>query len=148
MPAPSIHSRRLPLFEIIQIEQARPGRLSFVKLVKRGICQLDDFLTQLEQEGGYEKEIDKAVNFMDQLARLKRLRGTQHHSLGTLRHSIEGRIYEVTLYEIKTSNLRIYYFHEPPITEVVVLMGKKNTQPEDISSFESLVGQYLNFRYA
>ncbi len=148
MPPPSIRSHRLPLFETKQIAQARPGRLSFVKLIKRGTCQFDDFLTQLEQEGGYEKEVDKAVNFMDQLARLKRLRGEQHHSLGKFSHSVNGKLHEVTLYEIKTSNLRIYYFHEPPITEVVVLMGKKNTQPEDISSFESLVGQYLDFRYA
>ncbi|MGI4873412.1 MAG: hypothetical protein ACRYFX_19815 [Janthinobacterium lividum] len=85
---------------------------------------------------------------MDQLARLKRLRGEQHHSLGTLAYSVGGRQHEVTLYEIKTTNLRIYYFHDPPTTEVVVLMGKKNTQPEDISSFEGLVDQYLKFRHS
>jgi hypothetical protein len=148
MQPPSIRSRESPVFETQAIELARPARLTFVKLVKRGVCQFDEFLTQLEQEGGYEKEVDKAVNLMDQLARLKRLRGEQHHGLGTLAYSINGKMHEVTLYEIKTANLRLYYFHDPPTTEVIVLMGKKNTQAEDISSFESLVGQYLNYRHS
>ena len=145
---PSTRSRESPLFETQVLELARPARLTFVKLSKRGICQFDEFLTQLEQEGGYEKEVDKAVNLMDQLARLKRLRGEQHHSLGTLSYSIGGTMHEVTLYEIKTANLRVYYFHDPPTTEVVVFMGKKNTQSEDISSFEGLVDQYLRYRYS
>lgn len=148
MPPASTRSREQPQFETRALELARPARLTFVKLLKRGLCQFDEFLTQLEQEGGYEREVDKAVNLMDQLARLKRLRGEQHHSLGTLVCTIGGRRHEVTLYEIKTANLRIYYFHDPPTTEVVVLMGKKNTQPEDISSFEGLVGQYLTFRHS
>jgi len=144
----STRSGKPPLFETKAIEQARPGTLTFVKLVKRGECQFDSFLEQLEQEGGYENEVDKSINFMDQLARLKRLRGKQHHKIGTLSCSVKGKVHEVTLYEIKTSSLRVYYFHHPPATEVVVLMGKKNTQPEDISSFESLVGQYIDFLHA
>jgi hypothetical protein len=145
MPPQGSSTPKALRFEIRRIEQTRPGKLRFVQLAKKGICQFDVFLEQLAQEGGYEKEVDKAINFMDQLARLKPLRGEQHHPLGTLKYSIGGTMHSVSLYEIKTKNLRIYYFHHPPSTEVVVLMGKKNTQDSDISSFEGLVGQYLKF---
>ena len=148
MTAPGKPNPPPPLFETRRLDQSRPGKLTFVKLLKKGACQFDDFLTQLEREGGYDKEVDKAINLMDQLARCKPLRGPQHHALGTLGRTVKGKTHTVTCYEIKTANLRIYYFHHPPNTEIVVFMGKKNTQPTDLSAFESLVGRYLEFIYS
>lgn len=134
-----------PLFHTEPLELTRPGKLRFVKLLKEGKCQFDDFLAQLEWEGGYTKEVDALINLMDQRGRLKHLPGTKHHDLGFYIHTASGRPYQVRLYEFKTANLRVYYFHHPPDNEVIVLMGKKNTQDQDLNSFESLVGQYLQF---
>ena len=146
MPASGKRVPQPPLFETVPLELVRPAKLRFVKLLKNGVCQFDEFLAQLESEGGYIKQIAVAVNIMDQRTRLKHLPGEKHHDLGTYTVSVQSRApYTVRLYEIKTADLRIYYLHHPPNEEVVVLMGKKNTQDEDISAFEGLVDQYLRF---
>lgn len=148
MAAPSSKTPKPPLFSIKRIKQSRPSTLRFVKLVKNGNCQFDDFLQQIEDEGGYDKEVDKAIRFMDHLAQRKHLTGDKHHDYGTHACSVKGKVYEVRLFEIKTKNLRIYYFHQSPYDEIVVLMGKKNTQAASESAFKSLVDQYLIFRYS
>lgn len=148
MPPPSSKSPAPPPFEIKRIKQTQPRQKRFVKLVKDGVCQYDEFLKQLELEGNFQKEVDKTIRYMDHLAQLKHLTGDKHHDYGVYSCSVKNKVYEVRMYEIKTKNLRIYYFHQPPKDEIIVLMGKKNTQAADEVTFKSLINQYLTFLYS
>lgn len=145
MTAPGKKATSPPAFTLTPIEQVR-GKLVFHKLFKQGRCQFDEFLAQLAAEGNYLHEVDTLFNTLDQLAKLRPLRGTKHHPLGeAYTHHAHGKTIRVRAYEVKTKQLRLYYLHVPPTNEVVVLLGKKNTQPADISHFQNLVTQYLDF---
>lgn len=138
---------RPPAFAVRTIEQVRSVKRRFLKLEKNGHCQFDDFLLQLATEGGYDAEMISIFSIINQLTNLRPMRGNKHHELGDAYTHLasNGKSYRVRHYEIKTSNLRVYYVHFPPHDEIVVLLGKKNTQGEDLTSFEGLVAQYLEF---
>ena len=120
--------------------------MPFHKLVKDDRCQFDDFLAQLYREGNYAAEVAQLINLMDQIAKCRPLRGNKYHPLGpAYDHRANGKAYRVRHHEIKTNNLRLYYFHLHPTGDIVVLLGKKSTQAEDIAGFEGLVAQYLNY---
>lgn len=132
-------------FGTVPIEQIG-GKLVFYKLFKKGHCQFDDFLTQLAAEGTYTHEIDTLFVTLDQLAKCRPVRGNKYHALGSAyTHQAHGNSLRVRLHEVKTKQLRLYYLHLPPANEIVVLLGKKNTQAADISQFRNLVSQYLDF---
>ena len=132
----------MPTFELRLLDQVR-GKVKFYKLLRNGQCQFDAFLAQLEQEGNLVAEIVSAFNLMEQVANNRPLPGTKCHPLGpAYTHLAGGKSYRVRQHEIKTKNLRLYYFHFHPTGEIVVLLGKKNTQREDINAFNSLVAQY------
>ena len=145
MAAPGKNVPRLPAFSVQPIEQVGGKRL-FYKLFKHDSCQFDDFISQLAAEGTYTHDLGTLFNTLDQLARLRPIRGTKHHALGeAYTHQAHGVTIRVREWEVKTKQLRLYYIHLPPTDDVVVFFGKKNTQVADISQFQSLVKQYLDF---
>jgi hypothetical protein len=46
-------------------------------------------------------------------------------------------------YEIKTNDLRVYYMKDSS-GNLVIIGGKKNSQPEDIKRFRAIKKAYLN----
>lgn len=145
MTAPGKQALRLPAFSVQPIEQVGGKRL-FYKLFKQGNCQFDNFIVQLAAEGAYTHDLDTLFNTLDQLAKLRPLRGNKHHPLGeSYTHQAHGVAIRVREWEIKTKQLRLYYIHLPPTDDVVIFFGKKNTQAADISQFQGLVKQYLDF---
>jgi hypothetical protein len=145
MPASGRKNTRPPTFELHLLDQVR-GKLKFYKLLKNDQCPFDDFLTQLAQEGNLVAEVYSAFNLLEQVANNRPLPGTKCHPLGpAYTHQANGKSYRVRQHEIKTKNLRVYYFHLHPTGEIVVLAGKKSTQQEDINAFDNLVSQYLDF---
>lgn len=60
----------MPNFEIRNID-AINGKQKFYKLIKDGICQIDDFENDLEE--AYKPELKTIYAYMDQVANLKSL---------------------------------------------------------------------------
>lgn len=50
----------------------------------------------------------------------------------------------LSLYEIKTADLRVYLFRDPN-GAIVVLGGKKSTQVRDIKRFRNVAKEYYNY---
>jgi putative component of toxin-antitoxin plasmid stabilization module len=50
----------------------------------------------------------------------------------------------VTEYEFKGKHLRLYAIQQPS-KKIVIFLGYKNSQDEDITSFRSLKKQYLDY---
>lgn len=137
-----------PRFRTRPIKQVYGSKLFFHKLLKDEVCQFDDFLLELERTGGYESDVDQAFAIMEDRAKLLHLPGRKHHELGTLTFAIGGKPHRADLYEVKSGGLRIYYFHQPPTRETVVIMGKKTDQKLNLTQFKNLVKQYLTFLHS
>lgn len=122
-------------FAVEHIEQVI-GRINFYHLIVDGANQYKEFEEQLLQHGGYESELNKIPVLMQQVSEGKTLPSTKFKDITPKKETVKE-------YEIKTRNLRCYLFHEKERGRIVVLLGKKTTQKQDIKRFRNLKSQYL-----
>jgi hypothetical protein len=125
----------MPKFELEKID-AIVGKQAFYKLLKDGICEFEEFVTQIKAEGSFNKEIMKIYALMQQVAELKTLPQEQFKLLPNPKSEIKE-------YEIKTKHLRVYLFHQAYTGKIIVIGGKKNTQDQDITHFREMKKMYL-----
>ena len=88
----------MPNFEIKNIDAVN-GKQKFYKLIKDGICQIDDFENDLEEV--YKPELKTIYAYMDQVANLKSLPQTKFHFY----NKDKGGFRE---FEFKSKHLRVY----------------------------------------
>lgn len=125
-------------FRLIGFEEVY-GLFRFYKLVKDNNCQYNDFETIINKEGTYATELNRAKAIMEDFANKKSLPITK------LRPLTQDRDEKYKEYEIKTENLRVYFFILPGRGDIVVLGGKKTKQKKDIKIFRKIKNEYLNF---
>jgi putative component of toxin-antitoxin plasmid stabilization module len=125
----------MPKFELEKID-AIVGKQAFYKLLKDGICEFEEFVTQIKAEGSFNKEVTKIYALMQQIAELKTLPQEQFRKLPNPKS-------EITEYEIKTKHLRVYLFHQAHTGKIIVIGGKKTTQDQDITHFREIKKMYL-----
>jgi len=125
-------------FRLLDIEEIQ-GLFRFYKLVKNSICQFDDFESLINNEGTYATELNRAKAIMEDFANKLSLPITK------LRPLTQDRNEKFKEYEIKTENLRVYFFILPGRGDIVVLGGKKTKQKKDIKIFRKIKNEYLKF---
>lgn len=119
-------------YSLVRIEQVR-GKQVFDKLVVNGVAPFDVFIEKLERI--YKKELKSIYAYMDLHSNLVRLPSSKFHALNESKDGVKE-------YEFKTKHLRVYVIEEPG-GKIVVIGGKKSTQPKDISEFRRLKTDYL-----
>ncbi len=124
-------------FTLRLLEQVK-GKIKFSVLEIDGVCEFEIFCTHLEEEGTWKKQISTIFSRLDQVANLQLL--PQNKFKNVTPHSEK-----ITEYEVKTPDLRVYLIKVDE-GHIVVMAGKKNTQPSDFKRFRSIKKQYLASR--
>jgi hypothetical protein len=112
------------------------GHNPFLKLKVNSSCPIDEFWNEISRDGNLRRQLKKAVSTMQQLSDGQTLPPQKYKMIK--QHAVP-----VNMYEVKTSDLRIYLFRNSA-GHVVVCRGKKSGQDRDISWFRGLVTEYLN----
>jgi hypothetical protein len=112
------------------------GKVPFHKLYIDGRCEFDEFWDRIKSDGTYKGELIKIQAIMQQLAELQLLPHAKNNDIIVGKEKI-GR-------EIKTRNLRVYYFHDPGLGHLVVTGGKETNQGSDIKHLKKIKEAYLN----
>ncbi len=120
-------------FALIEIDAVK-GEVKFYKLVKGSVCEFEEF--EDEARKNYDKEMNTIYHRMDLLSRKEKLPEKQFRVL-------KGGLKNITECEIKTRNLRVYYFIDRMEGNVVVTGGCKKSQKKDIGHFRNIVVEYL-----
>lgn len=122
----------MPNFEIKIIDTVK-GKQRFYKLIKDGICQIDDFESNLEEV--YKSELRTIYAYMDQVANLKSLPQTKFHFY----NNDKGGFRE---FEFKSKHLRVYGI---TINEgkLIILGGTKTNQKDDTNIFRKIKIEYI-----
>lgn len=126
----------MPNFALKHIEQIK-GIMNFYHLEVDGHIQFLEMEKELEEDGGYESELRKIPVLMQQVAEGRTLAQTRFKDITPKKESVKE-------YEIKTTNLRCYLFHDKPHGRVVVFLGRKTSQKKDIKRFRNIKAQYFN----
>ena len=119
-------------FEIKNIDAVN-GKQKFYKLIKDGICLIDDFENDLEE--AYNPELKTIYAYMDQVANLKSLPKTKFHFY----NKDKGGYRE---FEFKSKHLRVYGI---VINEgkLIILGGTKANQDNDTTIFRRIKNEYI-----
>jgi hypothetical protein len=120
-------------FALIEIEAVK-GKQKFYKLEKDGVCEFDIFETEARKF--YNSQINSIYHRMDALAQGKRLPIQQFRVL-------KGGLENITECELKTKNLRVYYFIDKANGSIVITGGYKKEQKKDINRFRGVINKYL-----
>lgn len=122
----------MPNFEIKNIDAVN-GKQKFYKLIKDGICLIDDFENDLEE--AYNPELKTIYAYMDQVANLKSLPKTKFHFY----NKDKGGYRE---FEFKSKHLRVYGI---VINEgkLIILGGTKANQDNDTTIFRRIKNEYI-----
>ena len=111
------------------------GKQVFEKLLVDGVCLLDEFENEINENKQYISELRTIFSYMDFFSNGATLPKTKFRE-------IKGDNIKVKRYEFKSNHLRIYAFNTPG-SKMVVLGGYKNNQDADIRRFNSIVKEYI-----
>jgi len=127
-------------FVIIEIVEVK-GRQKFFKLLNGTRCEFDEFCEMCNRNPIFKKQLATMQTRMGYVADLKydRLDTTKYREL-TGRKA--GDPYKD--YEIKTKNLRLYFFKDESKGQIVVFGGTKDSQDEDIKRMRVIKHRYFN----
>lgn len=110
------------------------GKISFYMLIKDKICLFEEFEKVIIRESTFKSELDTIQTRMIQISNLVSMPDTK---LKDITHNKDP----YKNYEIKTKNLRVYYFKDFE-GNIIVIGGKKSTQKKDIKKFKNILKEY------
>lgn len=113
------------------------GKIDFFLLKIDGKSQFLAFEEQIKTEGNLLSELTTIQVRMQEMAEMR------HPMPKTKCRELTPKGDAVKEYELKTKNLRVYLIHQEHKGRIIVLVGKKNTQPKDIKRFRKIKAAYL-----
>lgn len=121
-------------FALKRLEVAS-GRVKFYQLVIDNVELTKDFKEQLKDNQAYETQYKRIFSIIAMLSDEERVSGDLNHALsnpdpGGPEH------------EIRTTDLRAYYFKHTD-GKIVTVFGFKKTQKQDIKTFRNLKREFL-----
>ena len=123
-------------FALEQIHEVK-GKINFFLLKIDGASQFLEFEEQIKKEGNLASELTTIQVRMQEMAEMRNpMPKTKCRDLTPKGDTVKE-------YELKTKNLRIYLIHEEHKGRIVILAGKKSTQPKDIKRFRKIKEAYL-----
>jgi putative component of toxin-antitoxin plasmid stabilization module len=112
------------------------GRIKFFKLIEDKVCYWDDFCREIQKDANLEDQLITVISRMNDIANLRMLPKEKFRDITPEKQTTRE-------YEIKTKDLRVYFIKDES-GNVVLIGGKKNSQPEDIKRFRGIKKAYLN----
>jgi putative component of toxin-antitoxin plasmid stabilization module len=112
------------------------GKIKFFKLIEDKICYWDDFCREIQKDANMEDQLITVISRMNDIANLRTLPKQKFKDITPNKETVKE-------YEIKTNDLRVYYIKDGS-GNLVIVGGKKNSQPEDIKRFRAIKKAYLN----
>ncbi|MCK6649584.1 MAG: hypothetical protein L6Q66_08010 [Bacteroidia bacterium] len=116
------------------------GKQKFYKLLSDGTCEFDAFWKKYEKDSNLRSQLAKIQTRLMALANLQyeALDRTKFRELGNRKGSDPYKDYE-----IKTKNLRLYFFKDDGTGQVIVIGGTKDSQDEDIKRMRIIKMEYF-----
>jgi len=111
------------------------GKIKFFKLFEKGACQWDAFCDEIRKDSNLETQLITIISRMNDVANLRMLPKTKLRDITPAKEKLKE-------YEIKTRDLRVYFIKNS-IGNIILVSGKKNSQPEDIKKFRSVKKAYV-----
>lgn len=127
----------MPTFALEPIEEVR-GKLTFHRLYVNGTCEWEDFWNVHADDPQYSTELETIQRRMELLAELRHISSPSKWKELTRKKNDTHKDYE-----IKTSNLRAYYFKIDD-GNAVVLIGFKKDQKKDIAKLRRIKDAYFD----
>lgn len=125
----------MPSFTLKRIEAAS-GSVEFFELVVDGERPFKLFRNEIQSNKLLMDQLERVFGIIAMLS-------DGEHLPGKMNHPLDNPILGGVEYEIKTNDLRVYYFkHEDG--KIVVLPGFKKKQKQDILHFRNLKREFLN----
>lgn len=112
------------------------GRIKFFKLIEDKVCYWDEFCREIQKDANLEYQLITVISRMNDIANLRMLPKEKFRDITPGKQTIRE-------YEIKTKDLRVYLIKDES-GNVVLMGGKKNSQPEDIKRFRGIKKAYLS----
>ena len=126
----------MPTFALEHVKEIK-GKINFFLLKIDGKSQFLEFEEQLKAEGNLAGELTTIQVRMQEMAEMRNpMPKTKCRDLTPKGDSVKE-------YELKTKHLRVYLIHEEHKGRIIVLAGKKSTQPKDIKRFRKIKEAYL-----
>lgn len=123
-------------FALEKITEIR-GKINFFLLKVDGISQFLEFEAQIKQDGNLMSELTTIQVRMQEMAEMR------NPMPKTKCRDLTPKGDPVKEYELKTKHLRVYLIHEEHTGRIVILAGKKSTQPKDLKKFRKIKKAYL-----
>lgn len=114
------------------------GKKQVYELYINGKCLIREFIKAKSKDGISESSIKKLFAILESYANGIRLPYKKFHPLKGIK---KGDKY--TEYECKSDHLRLYFFLDPTIGDIILLGGDKNNQDSDVNKFRSLKKQFI-----
>ncbi len=121
------------MFAVVRMFEVR-GTIPVFKLVVEGDILFDEFCSTIRTEGNLVRQLTRIVAIMERYSNGQLLSASKLKLIGRSKSGL-------SLYEIKTHDLRVYLFRDFT-GAIVVSGGKKSTQATDIRRFKNIVDQY------
>ena len=125
-------------FRVEKIEEI-DGKIEFFKLVKNNKCEFEEFIEKYSRDGNLKSELIKMQSTLQNISEGKKDR-IPESKFKVLKGRRKNDL--VKDYEVKTKNLRLYFFTDES-GRIIVLGGKKGTQKRDIKKLRSIKKEYL-----
>ena len=125
-------------FALIQIEEVI-GRLKIFKLLVNNRCEYDEFEKQIKSEASLSSELLTIQARLHDIAGCRLLPKEKFRDITPKKEMVKE-------YEIKTSHLRVYLFHEEKTGRIIVCGGKKGSQQKDIAHFRRIKKEYVTIK--
>ncbi len=119
-------------FALLKIDTVKGDR-KFSKLEIDGYCEFDDY--EVNVRVNYDSQMNSIYHRMDSLSRGEKLPPKQFRIL-------KGGLKNVTECEIKTDNLRVYYYIDKKDGNIIIIGGYKKGQEKDINRFRGIIKRY------
>lgn len=113
------------------------GRLKIFKLLINNRCEYDEFEKKIKGEASLSSELLTIQTRLNDIANCRLLPKNKFRDITPKKERVKE-------YEIKTSHLRMYLFHEEKTGRIIVCGGKKGSQKKDIAHFRRIKKEYVN----
>lgn len=123
----------------LEILKEVSGKQNIYKLLNSGKCEFDDFWNKNEKDAIMKKQLAVIQTRLKAIADLKynTLDKTKFKELSRPKNDKHKD------YEIKTKNLRVYFFKDDGTGQIIVTGGTKDSQDEDIKRMRVIKAEYF-----
>jgi len=127
----------MPIFSVRKLPNLTKRPINLLE--REGKCLWNDFKNEIKADNNLKPELTRLFAIVEDAANNKNPSKSKFKPLKSI-----SKTY--TVYEARSTNLRLYVFSENITGVIVVLGGKKTTQDSDLKRMKQLMKEYTNFK--